>query len=56
MDTVGAGIHEIVFYVSGSSAKYTSVTGGGLPSDSAITGIVDFIEKDGLYTYEKYKA
>ena len=56
MDTVGAGIHEIVFYVSGSSAKYTSVKGGGLPSDSAITGIVDFIEKDGLYTYEKYKA
>jgi ethanolamine utilization protein EutN len=52
MDTVGAGVGEIVFYVSGSSARYTSVT-EGKPSDSAITAIVDYIEKDGIYTYEK---
>jgi microcompartment protein CcmK/EutM len=52
MDTVGAGVGEIVFYVSGSSARYTDVT-EGKPSDSAIIAIVDFIEKDGTYTYEK---
>jgi len=52
MDSVGAGVGEIVFYVSGSSARYTDVT-EGKPSDSAIIAIVDFIEKDGVYTYEK---
>jgi microcompartment protein CcmK/EutM len=52
MDSVGAGEGEIVFYVSGSSARYTNVT-EGKPSDSAIIAIVDYIEKDGVYTYEK---
>jgi ethanolamine utilization protein EutN len=52
MDSVGAGEGEIVFYVSGSSARYTDVT-EGKPSDSAIIAIVDYIEKDGVYTYEK---
>jgi microcompartment protein CcmK/EutM len=52
MDSVGAGVGEIVFYVSGSSARYTDVT-EGKPSDSAVIAIVDFIEKDGKYTYEK---
>ena len=52
MDSVGAGVGEIVFYVSGSSARYTNVT-EGRPSDSAIIAIVDYIEKDGVYTYEK---
>ena len=52
MDSVGAGVGEIVFYVSGSSARYTNVT-EGKPSDSAIIAIVDYIEKDGIYTYEK---
>ncbi len=52
MDSVGAGVGEIVFYVSGSSARYTSAT-EGRPSDSAIIAIVDYIEKDGVYTYEK---
>jgi microcompartment protein CcmK/EutM len=52
MDSVGAGVGEIVFYVSGSSARYTDVT-EGRPSDSAIIAIVDYIEKDGVYTYEK---
>ena len=54
MDSVGAGVGEIVFYVSGSSARYTDVT-EGKPSDSAIIAIVDFIEKDGVYTYTKNK-
>jgi len=52
MDSVGAGTGEIVFYVSGSSARMTNVT-EGKPSDSAIIAIVDFIEKDGVYTYQK---
>ena len=52
MDTVGAGEGEIVFYVSGSSARYTDVT-EGKPSDSAVIAIVDNIEKDGVLTYEK---
>ena len=54
MDSVGAGIGEIVFYVSGSSARFTSVT-EGKPADSTIIAIVDNIEKDGVYTYEKDK-
>jgi ethanolamine utilization protein EutN len=52
MDSVGAGAGEIVFYVSGSSARFTSVT-EGRPTDSAVIAIVDFIEKDGAYTYRK---
>ncbi len=52
MDSVGAGPGEIVFYVSGSSARMTNVT-EGKPSDSTIIAIVDFIEKDGVYTFQK---
>lgn len=54
MDSVGAGSGEIVFYVSGSSARMTNVT-EGKPSDSTIIAIVDFIEKDGVYTFQKNK-
>jgi microcompartment protein CcmK/EutM len=52
MDSVGAGPGEIVFYVSGSSARFTSVT-EGKPTDSAVIAIVDYIEKDGTYTFRK---
>ena len=52
MDTVGAGNGEIVFYVSGSSARFTPVT-EGVPTDCSIVAIVDLIEKDGLFTYRK---
>ena len=52
MDSVGAGVGEIVFYVSGSSARFTSVT-EGRPTDSTVVAIVDLIEKDGEYTYKK---
>jgi microcompartment protein CcmK/EutM len=54
MDSVGAGLGEIVFYVSGSSARFTGVT-EGKPSDSAIIAIVDLIELNGGYTYQKNK-
>lgn len=52
MDSVGAGIGEIVFYVSGSSARMTETT-KGKPADATIVGIVDNIEKDGKYIYSK---
>jgi len=52
MDSVGAGPGEIVFYVSGSSARFTSVT-EGKPTDSSVIAIVDYIEKDGTYTFRK---
>lgn len=52
MDCVGAGPDEIVFYVSGSSARMTRVT-EGLPTDSAVIAIVDQIEKDGTFTFQK---
>lgn len=52
IDSVGAGSGEIVFYVTGSSARMTDAT-KGRPSDATIVAIVDVIEKDGVPTYEK---
>jgi len=52
MDAVGAGVGEVVFYASGSGARQTSIT-QGIPTDATIIAIVDFIEKDGAYTYRK---
>ena len=50
IDSVGANPGEIVFYVSGSSARMTDAT-KGKPSDATIIAIVDAIEKDGTFTY-----
>jgi len=55
MDSVGAGVGEVVFYVAGSSARMTSVT-DGKPSDAAITAIVDAVELDGALVYRKDEA
>nr|NQU89553.1 EutN/CcmL family microcompartment protein [Bacteroidota bacterium] len=55
MDSVGAGLNEIVFYASGSSARFTPTT-DGKPTDCSIIAIVDFIEKNGAFTYRKDKA
>ena len=52
IDSVGANAGEIVFYVTGSSARMTDAT-KGKPSDATIIAIVDLIEKDGVFTYEK---
>ena len=52
MDAVGAGIGEIVFYVTGSSARQTAVT-EGKPTDASIIAIVDNIEIGGEYVYQK---
>jgi len=55
MDSVGAGIDEVVFYASGSSSRMTTVT-DGKPSDAAIIAIVDFIEVKGEMVYRKDRA
>ena len=55
IDSVGANVGEIVFYVTGSSARMTEVT-KGKPSDATIIAVVDAIEKDGQYTYHKSEA
>ena len=55
IDSVGAAPGEIVFFVTGSSARMTATT-KGKPSDATIIAIVDSVEKDGAFTYEKGKA
>jgi microcompartment protein CcmK/EutM len=55
MDTVGAGLGEVVFYVAGSSARMTAVT-EGKPSDASITAIVDSVDLDGRIVYRKDQA
>ena len=52
IDSVGAAPGEIVFYVTGSSARMTEAT-KGRPSDATVIAIVDLIEKDGAPTYDK---
>ncbi|MEN6509838.1 Carbon dioxide concentrating mechanism protein CcmL [uncultured spirochete] len=52
IDSVGANAGEIVFFVTGSSARMTETT-KGKPSDATIIAIVDTIEKDGTFTYRK---
>jgi microcompartment protein CcmK/EutM len=52
IDAVGAGVNEIVFYATGSCGRYTDAT-EGKPSDATITAIVDNIEVDGSYVYDK---
>ncbi len=52
IDSVGANAGEIVFFVTGSSARMTETT-KGKPSDATIIAIVDAIEKDGAFTYRK---
>jgi len=46
VDTVQAGIHEVVLVVAGSSARMTAVTKDA-PVDAAIVGIVDTVAMDG---------
>ncbi len=55
MDAVGAGLNEIVFFVTGSSARLAKLT-EGLPTDATVIAIVDNIEKEGNFTYQKDKS
>jgi microcompartment protein CcmK/EutM len=55
MDSVGAGIGEVVFYASGSSSRMTTIT-DGKPSDAAIIAIVDAIDLKGELVYQKDRS
>ena len=55
IDSVGANAGEVVFYVTGSSARLTEAT-KGRPTDATVIAVVDAIEKDGAYTYEKARS
>ena len=46
VDSVGAGINEVVLYASGSSARLTSAT-KDKPVDAVIMAIVDSFDIDG---------
>ncbi|MHB2018203.1 MAG: EutN/CcmL family microcompartment protein [Candidatus Xenobia bacterium] len=52
VDTVGAGVGELVLIVAGSSARQTSTT-QSTPTDAAIMGIIDELEVDGSVTFRK---
>ena len=53
VDTVGAGVGDVVLHVAGSSARMTEQT-NERPVDACIMAIVDAVEIDGSYTYEKH--
>ena len=52
VDSVGAGVGEVVLYCSGSSARQTPVT-QNRPVDTVIMAIVDEIEVGGELTFRK---
>jgi microcompartment protein CcmK/EutM len=55
IDAVGANAGEIVFYVTGSSARMTEAT-KGRPSDATVIAIVDEVEQGGASVYRKADA
>jgi len=54
IDSVEAGPGDVVFYVTGSSARMTDTT-RNKPSDATIIAIVDSIDKDDKYVYQRGK-
>jgi microcompartment protein CcmK/EutM len=52
VDSVGAGVGEVVLYASGSSARQTQVT-RDKPCDAVIMAIVDQWDVDGTTVFEK---
>jgi microcompartment protein CcmK/EutM len=52
IDAVGANAGEVVFFVTGSSARMTETT-KGKPSDATVIAVVDVVEKDGAVVYQK---
>ena len=51
-DSVGAGVGEVVLYVTGSCGRYTDAT-ADRPCDATVMAIVDTLEVDGQTVYEK---
>lgn len=52
VDSVGAGVNEIVLVASGSSARQTNIT-KDKPVDAVIMAIVDILEINGIEHYVK---
>jgi microcompartment protein CcmK/EutM len=52
VDSVGAGVGEVVLFASGSSARQTQLT-QNKPVDAVIMAIVDTLEMSGEVTYRK---
>ncbi len=52
MDGVGANVGEVVFFVTGSSARMTKTT-DKRPADATIVGIVDTVAIGGEEVYRK---
>ena len=52
VDTVGAGVGEVVMYAQGSSARQTELT-QERPCDAVVMAIVDEWEIDGATKYRK---
>ncbi len=52
VDSVGAGVGEVVLTAAGSSARQTDLT-QGKPLDTVIMAIVDVLEIDGKQQYVK---
>ena len=52
VDSVGAGVGEVVMYASGSSARQTTVT-RDRPCDAVIMAIVDTWDVDGETVFTK---
>lgn len=55
VDTVGAGKHEVVIVVRGSSARQAQ-TLKSVPTDTSIVAIVDSIELKGKVIFDKAKG
>jgi ethanolamine utilization protein EutN len=52
VDTVGAGRGELVFVATGSAARQTTRTTNA-PVDNAIVAIVDSLEVEGEFVFQK---
>ena len=52
VDSVGAGLGEMVLFASGSSARQTQMT-KDKPVDAVIMAIVDTVEVNGQTTFQK---
>ena len=52
VDAVGAGPGELVLYAAGSSSRMTELT-QDKPVDAVVMAIVDSLEIDGAFVYEK---
>lgn len=55
VDMVGAGPGELVLVTTGSSSRQTMNT-ENKPVDSLITGIIDYVEAEGEYLYNKLES